>query len=250
MKAHRRWAMVSLGAALVLAGCIPSWAAEVKSAQERLAEPEICVHKRGPDDAPSDAGAIIWAEPLCAEGYRNRALCLQRKGDFEGAIADFSEAIRLAPIEPVIPGYYVSKSDVYICRGQAFAEKGEWDKSLPDYAEALRLSPNNAHACYGRAWVHVNKGDYDEAIADYTDAIRLNPQFTDAYIGRAWVHGVKRGDYDKAIVDYTEAIRLSPELPLAYYGRGWAYTKKGQTQTADRDFARAKGYEQKGSKRT
>jgi len=48
------------------------------------------------------------------------------------------------------------------------------------------------------------------------------------------------GDCDKAISDYDEAIRLDPNLALAYLGRANAYTKQGNLDAANADYATAK----------
>jgi tetratricopeptide (TPR) repeat protein len=69
---------------------------------------------------PSDGGlvgAFVW-------GYQGRG-----KDDFNKAIADFTEAIRLKP----------DCAEAYYCRGIAYAGKGENDKAEADYAEAKRL---------------------------------------------------------------------------------------------------------------
>jgi Flp pilus assembly protein TadD len=48
------------------------------------------------------------------------------------------------------------------------------------------------------------------------------------------------GNFEKAISDYNEAIRLDPKSALAYVGRGNAYTKKGNLNAANSDYATAK----------
>jgi len=50
-------------------------------------------------------------------------------GDFDKAIADSTEAIRL---DPTLAGAYNN-------RGLAYAEKGDFDKAVSDYSEAIRL---------------------------------------------------------------------------------------------------------------
>ena len=49
-----------------------------------------------------------------------------------------------------------------------------------------------------------------------------------------------QGDFGKAIIDYNEAIRLDPNLALAYVGRGNVYTKQGNLNAANADYATVK----------
>jgi tetratricopeptide (TPR) repeat protein len=150
----------------------------------------------------------------------SRALGTQ---DYDRAIEDFNEAIRLDP----------EYTDAYINRGRAWYVKKEYDKAIKDYDEAIRLEPKHNSAAYiyrGRAW--YAKKEYDKAIEDYDRAIdafndnevilrRDRTKYADAYIdrGRAWS---AKKEYDKAIKDYDEAIRLRPKYDWAHFCRSVA----------------------------
>jgi tetratricopeptide (TPR) repeat protein len=54
------------------------------------------------------------------------------KGDYDRAIADLTEAIRLDP-------KYVW---AYASRGEAYRMKGDYDRAIADLTEAIRLDPN------------------------------------------------------------------------------------------------------------
>jgi tetratricopeptide (TPR) repeat protein len=56
------------------------------------------------------------------------------KGDYDGAIADFTEVIRL------IPNYVYA----YKQRGVAYSRKGDYDRAIADFEAALRINPNLA----------------------------------------------------------------------------------------------------------
>ena len=62
------------------------------------------------------------------------------KGDWDKAIADCSEAIRLNPKLAVVYGY----------RGFAYDSKGDYDNAIADYTEAIRLDSKLAVAYYSR----------------------------------------------------------------------------------------------------
>jgi len=160
-------------------------------------------------------------------GPFNRGLEFSRKGEYDKAIAAYTEAIRLNP----------RNSDAYVNRGVVYAKKRDYDKAIADYNEAIRLSPTDADAYNNRGTAYHRKGDYEKSIADITEAIRLKPSAS-SYYNRADTYDDK-GDYDKAIADYTEAIRLGPADADCYNNRGVAYQHKGDYPKAIADYTEA-----------
>jgi tetratricopeptide (TPR) repeat protein len=156
-----------------------------------------------------------------AKVYYDRGVAASNRKEYDIAITEYTEAIRLNP----------NYTDAYYNRGIAYYSKRNYDRAITDYTEAIRLNPNFANAYYGRGVAYRNKGDYNRAITDYTEAIRLNPNSAEAYHGRGLAYYYKN-DYDRAITEYTEAIRINPNLTNAYINRGNAYN-------ANRDYDRA-----------
>ena len=113
-----------------------------------------------------------------------------KKGDYDQAIKDYSEAIKLDP-EYAFPFYG---------RGCAWALKKDYDKAIKDLTEAIRLDPKNASAYNDRGGVFLTTGKYDKALKDYTEAIRLDPKHGASFDGRGWAW-LKTREYDKAIED-------------------------------------------------
>jgi tetratricopeptide (TPR) repeat protein len=124
--------------------------------------------------------------------------------DYDLAVAEFTEAVRLNP----------NDAAAYAGRGSAYAAKGDNDAAIADANQSLRLDPNNAVAYYARARAYGQKGDYDRAIADNTQAIRINPDFANAYFCRGIAYHNK-GDYDRAIADYEQTLKIDPNHPYA-----------------------------------
>jgi tetratricopeptide (TPR) repeat protein len=65
--------------------------------------------------------------------YNNRGSAVQSKGDYDRAIADYSEAIRIDP------NYAVAYSN----RGNLFEAKGRREEAIADFRRALAISPNH-----------------------------------------------------------------------------------------------------------
>lgn len=149
----------------------------------------------------------IRANPTAAN-YISRANVRVVKGEFDVAIADLNEAIRLDPSDGLS----------YVNRGVAWRGKRKYDQAVADFNEAIRLDPKYApaHNNRGRAW--RDKGEYGKAIADFDEAIRLDPKDAKVHYHRGNAWQCKR-EYGKAIADYAEATRLDPRLSWPYYGR-------------------------------
>jgi tetratricopeptide (TPR) repeat protein len=160
-----------------------------------------------------------------AQAAFNRGLAYDNNKEYDKAINDYSEAIRLKP----------DYADAYNSRGWVFFEKAEYDEAINNFTEAIRLNSNHAFAYLNRGSAYYSKNEYDKAISDYTGAIRLKPDFPDAYYGRGLAY-FKKNDYDKAIIDSNEAIRLNPNYALAFFNRGIAYGGKKEFDKAIRDY--------------
>ena len=138
-----------------------------------------------------------------ASYYHTRGNVWKEKGEYDIAIADYSEAIRMEPGEVIH----------WDGRGDARRAKGEYDKAIADYGEAIRLDPKYAGAYYNRGMAWHHKKEYDRAIAEYGEAIRLDPRYNWAYNNRAWIWATcpdeKFRDGKRAVESATRACELS-----------------------------------------
>jgi tetratricopeptide (TPR) repeat protein len=84
--------------------------------------------------------------------YNNRGSAYNTKRDYDRAIQDFNEAIRLNP----------NDSDNYRELGIACYGKGDYDRAIQDYNLAIHLNSNDASAFYRRGDAFSGRGlDYD-----------------------------------------------------------------------------------------
>lgn len=105
---------------------------------------------------------------------RGEAYCLLR--EYDQALADCNEAIRLAP-----------RAGPYLVRARCYQEIEEFRLALRDCDEAIRLDPNNASAYLVRGEIHAKQSDHARAIADFTATIKFGQQPAErlAYRARA-----------------------------------------------------------------
>jgi curved DNA-binding protein CbpA len=80
-----------------------------------------------------------------------------RRGDFDLAISDFGQAIRLQPEDAL--GYHL--------RANAWSEKGEFSRALVDYDVAINFEPNNPALLRDRGILWRRRGDLDRALVDF-----------------------------------------------------------------------------------
>ena len=104
-----------------------------------------------------------WSGNDLALIFNNRGNAYSDKNDYDRAIADFSQAIRLDP-KYAFP---------YDGRGKAYYGKNDLNRAFADFSQAIRLDPKYASPYNDRANVYYDNKDYDRAIADYDLAIRL-----------------------------------------------------------------------------
>jgi tetratricopeptide (TPR) repeat protein len=190
------------------------------------------VHGVAWDTQIENCTAVIEArqEPpvRLAVAYHHRGRAWRFKREYDRAVADFTEAIKLNP----------KSGELYRDRGGALFDAGQFARAIADFDEIVRREPENrdAHRMRGRIWLAA--GEFDRAIADFGETIRLDPDDPDAHSerGRAWL---ATGKFDRAIADFTQAIRFNGPSWSYLYDRGRAYYMRGSFAVAAADFHRS-----------
>ena len=133
-------------------------------------------------------------EPQGSAGFYNRSITFVNNKEYDKALADLNEAIRLDQ----------KLASAYLVRGEIWLRKKELDKAIADLNAALGLEPlSAAYDARGFAW--ASKTKYDKAIDDYNEAIRLDSATARSYYGRGCAWAAKK-EFEKAVIDFDEAI--------------------------------------------
>ena len=104
---------------------------------------------------------------------------MQAKKDYDRAIADFDQAVRLAP----------DNAAAVNARGLTCVDaKGEFDTAIADFDSAIAIEPGNANYYDNRGNAWRDRGRFDRAVEDYDKAIALSPRFAFAFYNRSQAH--------------------------------------------------------------
>lgn len=170
-----------------------------------------------------DRAAVLYGRG----SFRNES------GNYDAAIADFDEAIRLSPEFGL----------AYGGRADAYEYRGDFRRAAADARIAVQLEPDNADLLNGLCWqLGLANEELDRAREACDAALRLQPDDPPTLDSRGLI-GLRQQRYGSAWNDYDAAIRLGPEDPdLAHfhYGRGIAALRLGRAAEGQADIARAR----------
>jgi Flp pilus assembly protein TadD len=99
------------------------------------------------------------AEFWFAKGYQQ-----QKKGNYDQAIASYTEALRINP------GYAAA----YNNRGIAYRKKGQNDRAITDFTKLLEVDPRDSYGYYYRGYSYFQNGQIERARADLEQAAKLD----------------------------------------------------------------------------
>jgi tetratricopeptide (TPR) repeat protein len=152
-----------------------------------------------------------------ALAYYGRGIEYEQNGDFDRAIGELDEAIKID----------ADYANAYDSRGCIYAKKGDCDRAIADFTEAIRINPKESFYYRHRGDAYCDKGNYNEAIADLTNAVNLELNevkevsnhepfkagWAETYHSRAMAY-IKKGNYEQAAADLEKAVELLPDEKL------------------------------------
>ena len=213
--------------------------AAVKIVHEVLAAPaQAQCNSKDADTSIAGCSAIL-ASGNADKGQREfahfqRAIAYAKKGNFDNAIADDTEVIRLNPRQ------YMAWNH----RGSVFESKGQLDPAIADFTQAITIVPEMSVARFNRAEAYSKKGDYATAIDDLTAVIKREPKNSVAWNNRCYFRAIA-GQLDAALADCNQSLKLVPDVSDTLDSRGFTYLrmKKYDLAIADYDAAVVAGGE-------
>ena len=176
---------------------------------------------------------------VAAEALTDRADAEAARGDFAGAITDYTGAINRGRQD----------SRVYNNRGVAYAGQGRADQARGDGAAAqthfAQADADYARAAMGaasageaagilvnRGNLAVSQGRQNEAAAEYDAAIARAPNDADAHVARGNIAALA-GNREQAVREYTAAAQGDPKSGDVYLNRANLESAQPDAQLAD-----------------
>ncbi|MDQ7024971.1 MAG: tetratricopeptide repeat protein [Anaerolineae bacterium] len=167
--------------------------------------------------------------------YVRRAALKNAVGDIDGAIADYSAAMKHLPKED--PTLYALRSGLYL-------GKREFELALADSNRLLELLPESQIGYANRAAARMFLGDAEGAIADCN--IGLEKQSSPSgkallYNNRGTAYRIT-GEYTEAMANYNLAMSMSLSAPEKKMIHPSITTNQGIVYYVQQDFDNARAY--------
>lgn len=177
---------------------------------------------------------------------RGLAFFVTFPANFQAALSDFSNSIKLNPVNADLHYFkgsvlikleaYVEAikefdlaikidsmfSPAYAQRAKCFAATGNTIAAIKEINKAIMINPKSSEAYSEWGYILINMAKYSEAIPVFDTAITLSPHIASFYIGRGCAYGML-GNNSKSILDHTYGIQLEPKNPQSYFLRATAY---------------------------
>ena len=132
--------------------------------------------------------------------FYTRGISNERAGDWPAAEADFREALKLEPDQPLVLNYL----------GYSMVEKGEnLDEALAMIQKAVKGQPDDGYITDSLGWVYYRLGRYQDAVAPMLRAVELTPDdpVINDHLGDVlWMVGRKR----EAEFQWRRALSFGP----------------------------------------
>jgi tetratricopeptide (TPR) repeat protein len=100
-----------------------------------------------------------------AIALNNRGNCYAEQEKWEEALADYNQALTLAP------GFF----EAYFNRAGLYYQTGRLKEAVADYQQAITQNPSLPQPHFRLAFVWAKLGDYDRAVAAGETALSLDP---------------------------------------------------------------------------
>jgi lipoprotein NlpI len=197
---------------------------------QSVADTDLCRDTKGPPDiAIRHCTAAIEGRKAnnetLAQWHVRRGALWSDKGDYDRAIADHTNALKLDA--------GVRNANYY--RGTAWSNKGEVDRAIADFDAAIKINAADPVVYHARAIEYTVKGEYARAIADYDKVVQLDAKAEGLHFARGRTL-FYMSDFSRAAVDLETAFRAQPNIYTAL----WLYLarKRGGVDDADERLER------------
>lgn len=163
-----------------------------------------------------------------AAAFFNRGVTRYDLGDQAGAIADFTQVIRLYPQDAV----------AYNNRGLAHYDLGNLAQALADLNQAIQCQPYQIVPYCNQGKIQMEQGNWTAALNSFDAVIEMKPDSPIAWFYRGRIYQ-QQGHFSSAIADLSRAIDQAPDQAFLYCYRSAIYQHVGRIGDAIADLEQA-----------
>jgi tetratricopeptide (TPR) repeat protein len=187
-------------------------------------------------DTAAALTALDRARPVAAtsgEWHRLRGVALVADERMDEAIAAFTEALRLAPLD----------ERAHLALADTYSRQQRYDEADAAFRSAIAVLPSSPKLRYARALVFQRQGLYPEALAEFDKALSLEPSLpllgkNSVYETVATLHRARQ-EFPAAAVAFARRVDLVPNDVKAHRDLGDIYFRQGLNDLAWTEFAMA-----------
>jgi tetratricopeptide (TPR) repeat protein len=172
------------------------------------------------DVTTRDLAGTFTVEVLYYKGF-----ALDTLGEYDAAIVNYDEALKLRPEDPTI----------LLAMGQAYLDAGRDDDAAGAFERVLAAAPEDSRALTGLAYLELSSGDTEAAREKLERALAADPEnaLAMSYMGLLEMDARK---YDLARAHLENALALEPDNLTANYNLALIYAMQGQYGAAEQRF--------------
>jgi tetratricopeptide (TPR) repeat protein len=176
------------------------------------------IRKGNYDQAVADCSQAIQLDPKLAFAYSNRCWARAIIGrELSQALADCDQALRLYP----------DYSNAFGSRGLVLLKLDAFDRAITDYSAVLDKEPKDAYSLYGRGTARIKSGNQASGEADIAAAKAIEPTIANEFA----LYGVKAD----VVVKVTEKPPAVPPADCAQAETHWKSVEEIKTLAAYQD---------------
>ena len=161
------------------------------------------------------------SKDVVAKALWIRASAYEERGDYDQAIRDLDESVKLMP----------SASPIVDTRGWQYVRKFDYKRAIQDFDQSIQLDPKNRHAYANRGVAEFLSGDFADAENDFAMSQRLAPKPVRVYPALERILAGLREAKEKGVKPDANAIKFEGDL-TQWPGQIVAYYMGGISQDA------------------